>query len=214
MSTELRTLFHQRLDHVEASMVRLFAIVTEGIAAATDAVLSADQHASVSLAHQDEVVDALWNDVEETAQSLLVLQAPVSRDLRFLLSVLRIAPELERSADLAAHICDRATPAIAAQLSPRIRGLIDRMGGHAVAMWRRLCEGYTERDPIVAEVLDEVDDEMDRLHAELTAALASEPLPADVLMNMTLVARFYERLGDHAVNIGRRIEYLSGIPHA
>ncbi|MHB8467894.1 MAG: phosphate signaling complex PhoU family protein, partial [Acidimicrobiales bacterium] len=211
MTTELRTLFHQRLDQIDASMVRLFAIVTEGIAAATDAVLNGDQQASVSIVHQDEMVDALWAEVEDTAQSLLVLQSPVSRDLRFLLSVLRIAPELERSADLAAHIAERGSATIAAGLTPKVRGLVDRMGGHAVAMWRRLCEGYVERDAMVASVLDDVDDEMDRLHAELVRELGTGDLPPAVLMEMTLVARFYERLGDHAVNIARRIGYLAGV---
>lgn len=210
MSTELRTLFHQRLDQIDAAMVRLFAIVTEGISAATEAVLSGDPRASVSMAHQDEMVDTLWIEVEDTAQSLLLLQSPVAGDLRFLLSVLRIAPELERSADLAAHIAERGSAPIAAVLSPKMRGLVDRMGGHAVAMWRRLCEGYVERDAMVAVVLEEVDDEMDRLHHDLVTELAQGELTPVVLMEMTLVARFYERLGDHAVNIARRIAYLAG----
>ncbi len=210
MGTELRTLFHQRLDQIDASMIRLFAIVTEGISAATEAILTGDQQASVSMVHQDEMVDALWIDVEESAQSLLLLQAPVSHELRFLLSVLRIAPELERSSDLATHIAERASTTIAAALAPKVRGLVDRMGGHAVAMWRRLCEAYVERDARVAEVLEEVDDQMDQLHADLVAELAAGDLPAAMLMEMTLVARFYERLGDHAVNIARRVAYLAG----
>jgi phosphate transport system protein len=210
MTTELRSLFHQRLEHIDATMVRLFAMVTEGIGAATDAVLTNNPATILAMAHQDEVIGALWLEVEETAQNLLALQGPVARDLRFLLSVLRIAPELERSADLASHIAARGARSVGSQLPPRARGLVDRMGGHAVGMWRKLADGYRERDPAVAMVLELADEEVDRLHADLTAVLISVELPPAVLVEMALVARFYERLGDHAVNIARRIAYLSG----
>jgi phosphate transport system protein len=210
MTVETRTQFHQRLEHIDATMVRLFAMVTEGIGAATDAVLTNNASTILSLAHQDEIIGALWVEVEETAQNLLALQGPVAGDLRFLLSVLRIAPELERSADLASHIAARGARSIGTQLSPRGRGLVDRMGGHAVGMWRKLSDGYRERDPLVAAVLEVADEEVDRLHADLTREITASDLVPTVLVDMALVARFYERLGDHAVNIARRFGYLAG----
>src|SRR5580658_8812813 len=80
VTAELRSGFHHRLDQIDATMVRLFAIVTEGIGAATDAVLNGDNSAVIAMAHQDEVVGALWAEVEDTAQTLLALQNPVSGD--------------------------------------------------------------------------------------------------------------------------------------
>ncbi len=210
MSVELRTQFHQRLDHIDASMTRLFAMVTEGIGRATDALLGSDSSAILVMAHQDEVIGALWAEVEETAQTLLALQSPAAGDLRFLLSVLRIAPELERSADLASHVAARGAAAVGGKLSPRARGLVDRMGGHAVGMWWKLSDAYRDRDPHMAEVLEAADDEMDDLHRLLTAEVTDGTLPAPVVAEMALVARFYERLGDHAVNIARRLTYLAG----
>ncbi len=114
-------------------------------------------------------IDALYLEVEELANRLILLQSPVAADLRFLLSVLRIVPELERSHDLVVQIAGQGSHLLDADLSPRIRGLVERIG-----------------------------------------ELASGRMSIPVTMEMTLVARYYERLGDHAVNIARRVAYLAG----
>jgi phosphate transport system protein len=77
-------------------------------------------------------------------------------------------------------------------------------------MWRAAADSWYKRDQSVAAVLEQQDEEMDELHASLTAELAAGRMSLPVTMEMTLVARFYERLGDHAVNIARRVVYLAG----
>jgi phosphate transport system protein len=139
-----------------------------------------------------------------------LLQAPVASDLRFLLSVLRIVPELERSHDLVVQIATRSNHILSDDLSPRCRGLVERMGNLASGMWRQVVDSWYQRDRSVAATLAERDNEMDELYASLTAELASGRMTLPVTMEMTLVARFYERLGDHAVNIARRVAYLAG----
>jgi phosphate transport system protein len=134
----------------------------------------------------------------------------VASDLRFLLSVLRIVPELERSHDLVIQIAVRANHILGDDLSPRCRGLVERMGNLASGMWRQAVDSWYQRDRSVAAILGERDDEMDELYASLIAELASGRMTLPVTMEMTLVARFYERLGDHAVNIARRVAYLAG----
>jgi phosphate transport system protein len=127
-----------------------------------------------------------------------------------LLSVLRIAPELERSHDLVVQIASRANHVLGADLSPRCRGLIERMGDLASSMWRQAADSWYQRDQSAALVLEERDNEMDELHSSLIAELASGKMALPVTMEMTLVARFYERLSAHAVNIARRVVYLAG----
>ncbi len=95
-------------------------------------------------------------------------------------------------------------------LSPRARGIVDRMGNLASEMWRHSVDSWYQRDRSAASALEARDDEMDELHASLIAELASGRMALPVTMEMTLVARFYERLGDHAVNIARRVVYLAG----
>jgi phosphate transport system protein len=138
------------------------------------------------------------------------LQAPVASDLRFLLSVLRITPELERSHDLVMQIANRANHILSEDLSTRSRGIVERMGNLVSSMWRQAADSWYQRDRTAADALSERDDEMDELHASLIAELASGRMTLPVTMEMTLVARFYERLSAHAVNIARRVVYLAG----
>ena len=149
-------------------------------------------------------------EIEELVNREILLQAPVASDLRFLLSVLRIVPELERSHDLVVQIASRANHILGKDLSPRCRGLVERMGTLASGMWRQAVDSWYQRDRSVALVLEGRDDEMDELHGSLLAELASGSMSLPVTMEMTLVARFYERLADHAVNISRRVIYLAG----
>jgi phosphate transport system protein len=162
------------------------------------------------LAEREQAIDALYLEIEGLANQLILLQSPAAIDLRFLLSVLRIVPELERSHDLVVQIAGTGSHLLDADLAPRARGLIERMGELASSMWRQAADSWYQRDRSVAAVLDERDDEMDELHVSLTAELASGQMTLPVTMEMTLVARYYERLGDHAVNIARRVTYLAG----
>jgi phosphate transport system protein len=201
MTTELRIAFHQ--GHV----TQLFALVSEGLAAATDALLSADRAAGRAVVQKDVVVDELYRRVEELTLREVALQGPVASDLRFLLSVLRIVPELERSGDLVEHIAASAARGLADELTPRIRGLVDQMGRVGVELWRMAADAYAERDGGAARRIEIGDDELDELHTSLTAEIASGSVSLPVAIEMALVGRFYERLGDHAVNIARRMEY-------
>jgi phosphate transport system protein len=198
------------MEAIEAKVIQLFALVAEDLAAATDGLLSGDDEMLSVVAEREMVIDALYEEVEELVNQHLALQAPVARDLRFLLSVLRIVPELERSHDLVLHIARHAERSLAEELSPRARGLIERMGLVGAEMWRQAADAWYERDGAAVDLLEEQDEEMDGLHASLIAELASGRMALPVTMDMTLVARFYERLGDHAVNIARRVTYLAG----
>jgi phosphate transport system protein len=208
MPDETRVEFRRELEEIDQKVIQLFALVSEGVAAATDAFLSGDRDAAKSLMESDQVIDSLYNDVEELVQRQFALQSPMARDMRFLLSALRIVPELERSGDLAEHIAARAVRGISSALTPRIRGLIEQMGKLDATMWRMAADAYADHSPNAAARLDELDDELDELHVSLTAELVSGQLTVPVALEMALVARFYERLGDHAVNIGDRIRYM------
>jgi phosphate transport system protein len=208
--TELRQRYHRKLDEINDKMVQLFALVGEGIAAATEALLSGDRDAARLVVERDSLIDSLYLDIENLVNQELALQNPVATDLRFLLSVLRIVPELERSHDLVEHIARRALPGLADDLTPRIRGLIAQMGSVGVEMWHAVSDAWFERDALCHARLDDRDEEMDELHVVLTAELASGKTRVPVAMDMALVARFYERLGDHAVNVANRIRYLAG----
>ena len=207
---EHRQDFERELEAIEAKVIELFAMVAEDLPGATHALLSGDNEVVKVLAEREKVIDALYPEIEELVNREILLQAPVASDLRFLLSVLRIVPELERSHDLVLDIARRADHILSGELSPRGRGLIERMGSLVSDMWRQAADSWYKRDRSAAEALGERDDEMDDLHASMIAELAAGRMDLPVTMEMTLVARYYERLAAHAVNIARRVIYLAG----
>jgi phosphate transport system protein len=202
--------FDRELEAIEAKVIELFGMVAEDLPVATQALLTGSKEAAQVLAEREQAIDALYLEVEGLANRLILLQSPAAIDLRFLLSVLRIVPELERSHDLVVQIAGAGSHLLGEGLSPRSRGLVERMGELASSMWRQAADAWYQRDHSVAATLDERDDEMDELHISLTAELAAGRMTLPVIMEMTIVARCYERLGDHAVNIARRVTYLAG----
>jgi len=208
--SEQRQEFENKLEEIESKVIELFAMVAEDLPTATRALLNSDGEALTTLIDRDREIDALYREVEELVNREILLQQPVASDLRFLLSVLRIVPELERSHDLVVHIAARANRIFSDDLSPRARGLVEAMGDLASGMWRTAADAWYHRDRSAAQGLGERDEEMDDLHASLIAELASGQMSVPVTMEMTLAARDYERLGAHAVNIARRVVYLAG----
>jgi phosphate transport system protein len=202
--------FERDLEAIEAKVIELFAMVAEDLPKATHALLSGNNEVLPVLAEREQVIDALYPEIEELVNREILLQAPVASDLRFLLSVLRIVPELERSHDLVMQIATRANHILSGDLSPRSRGIVERMGNLVSRMWRQAADSWYKRDRSAVLALAERDEEMDELHASLVAELASGRMDLPVTMEMTQVAWFYERLSAHAVNIARRVVYLAG----
>jgi phosphate transport system protein len=207
---EHRQEFQRDLEAIEARIIELFAMVAEDLPEATNALLTGNSEIMQRLTERDKVISALYPETEQLANREILLQAPVADDLRFLLSVLRVLTEFELSHDLVVQIASRGNHFLSDDLSPRTRGIVERMGSLASDMWRQAADCWYQRDRSAAFALSERDDEMDQLYSSLIAELASGRMTIPVTMEMTLVARFYERLGDHAVNIARRVVYLAG----
>jgi phosphate transport system protein len=207
---EYRREFADELERIEGKVIELFAMVAEDVPLATQALLNGDGAAYMTLAERDRAIDALYVEVEALVNREILLQAPVAADLRFLLSVLRIVPELERSHDLVVHVAAIGSHLLGGGLTSRAKGLVARMGDLAAGMWRQAADSWYQRDRTAAQALAERDEGLDELHASLIAELASGHLAVPVAMEMAQVARDYERLGAHAVNIARRVVYLAG----
>jgi phosphate transport system protein len=207
---EPRPEFERQLEDIEAKVIELFAMVAEDLPRATQALLTGDNEVLAMLIERERIIDALWPEIEGLVNREIVLQAPVAVDLRYLLSVLRVVPVLERAHDLITSIATKANHGLGEALTPRSRVLVERMGDLAAAMWRQASDAWYQRDRNAVFALSERDEEMDELHSSLTAELASGQMAVPVAMEMALVARDYERVGAHAVNIARRVVYLAG----
>jgi phosphate transport system protein len=197
------------IDIIETRVTQLFALVSEALAGATEALLSNDAQTGLTVVEGDQSVDDLTAEVELLVWRQLDNEQSPTATLRHLVGVLLILPELERSGDLAEHIAQRAVTNLGAAMSPLSRGIVQRMAEVALEMWRDAADAYVDRESI-ADSLAEDDEEIDILHDRLTGEIAAESMPTAIGAQVTLLARFYERLGDHAVNLARRIEMLHG----
>ena len=194
-------------EDIDARMAQLFALVSEALAGATHALLSGDSALGSVVVEGDQSVDELTADVELLVWKQIDDKSTTSAALRHLVGLLLILPELERSGDLAEHIAQRAVTNLGSEMSPLSRGIVQRMAEVALEMWRDAADAYGDR-AAQAEALEEADEEIDILHDRLTKEIAAESMPTAISAQVTLLARFYERLGDHAVNLARRIEML------
>ena len=178
---EHRQEFERDLEGIEARVIELFAMVAEDLPEATNALLSGNNEVMQKLLERDKVISALYPETEQLANREILLQAPVADDLRFLLSVLRVLTEFELSHDLVLQIASRANHFLSDDLSPRTRGIVERMGSLAADMWRQAADCWYQRDRSAALALAERDDEMDQLYSSLIAELASGQmaLPGD-----------------------------------
>lgn len=207
---ELRHKFHQALETINGRVLELFQLIPEDLKLATDALLDGDSNVLKTVNEREETIDLIYLELEGLTDEQFALQGPMADDLRLLLTVLRVVPELERSHDLVVSIAEHATHSLQASLSPRTHGLVTQMADTSVEMWNGVGRAWKNLDPSIHPELIARDDEIDNLHSTLMAELASGTMPLAVAMDMTLVGRFYERLGAHAINISRRVLYLVG----
>jgi phosphate transport system protein len=196
------------LAEIDRKFVQVFALVGEAIAGATHALLAGDRDAAKELVQRDELVDALIAEIGKMAQHRLVTGETTPDERRELVAVLRMLPDLDRNGDLAEHIARRAARGLGPEMSARSRGLVERMGEVAATIWRSTGDAFAERSPAGARFVDDLDDELDDLHVTLTAELVAGTMSLPVAIELAMVARFYERFGDHAVNLARRMAAL------
>lgn len=195
---------------IDRRVIQLFALVGELVAGATLSLLTGDLQAAKLLVERDAEVDERYRAVESLAWQRLDEGNIERQELRYLVSILHMLPEIERSGDLAEHIAARAARGIGLEMSARARGLVEQMGEVACRMWRMAADAYGDRATDAADQLDHLDDQMDDLTVTLTAEIVAGGMVLPVAVDVAMIGRFYERLGDHAVNLARRVRSWAG----
>jgi phosphate transport system protein len=207
----MRDLFHDQLDGIIGDLVTMTRTVRTATHHATEALFSADAGAAEQVIAADADVDRSREEIEERSFELLALQQPVASDLRMLVAALRMVGELERMGDLAVHVAkiarlrypEKAVP-------PEIEDTIRQMASAAEQMVDAAANVIETRDVQAAHALESKDEEMDQLRRSIFAQLLSEDWLAGIepAIDIALLGRYYERIADHAVSIGRRLVYL------
>lgn len=210
---DLRPEFHAELEDLRSQIATLGAQVVELIPRVTDILFQQDLEGAEYVLRGDRAFDDRARDIEERALTLLALQAPVAADLRQVAAVLKLAPEIERSADLCCNICKAARRIYGYELDPKLRGIIQKMSDQAQQEYKQVVEAYLANDPVRAAALRDMDDYLDDIHRQFIAQIfeshAAGTIDLQVAVQLAVVARFYERLGDHAVNVSQRVVYIA-----
>lgn len=212
MQPEPRRSFHNQLDEVRNGLVRLAAYVTESLPRATEALLSGDAALCAVLIASDDVLDDLAASIEDHCYHLLALQQPMAGDMRAIVTAIRLASEIERSGDLVVNVAKAANRIRMFPIDHVTRGLVERMSEEALGLFRFAVDAYVDNDFANAAALDEMDDALDAVHREFIGQVLQScrngQLEVQAAVQLALVGRYYERIGDHAVNMGERVCYM------
>jgi phosphate transport system protein len=207
----MRDVYQEQLDELAAALAGMCTQVAEAMRKATKALLDADLQLAEEVISEDIRVDEIRAQAEEKAFALLALQAPVATDLRIVVSAIHGAGDIERMGDLALHVAQAARrrhplPVLPAEMTPYFA----EMGRVGVELALKAGDVIRTRDLARAAELETDDDAMDDLHRHMFTVLMDREWSHGVgpAVDITLLARFYERYADHAVAVARRIVYV------
>lgn len=214
----MRDVLGNQLEEVNDDLVEMTRLVGHAISAATQALLEENLSLAEKVIEGDEAINTLNMNVEELCMRIAALQAPVATDLRAVMSGIRMATSLERMGDLAVHIAKQVrlrypNPPIPVEL----RETFGEMGAAASRIVDETGKVIQSRNTDLADKIKIYDDELDRLHRELFTAVLSPKWShgVEAAIDVTLLSRFYERFGDHAVTVARRVVHIvTGEPYS
>lgn len=207
----MRDIFTAELTQLGEDLQAMSRLVESAISSAGTALLESDVALAENVIADDSTIDAIERDLDERCIALLAQQQPVARDLRIVVTALRMSASLERMGDLARHVAEVARlrypgRAVPAELEPLFR----QMHEGAVRVAQRVTTVLGSHDLELAEEIERDDDLLDRLHHQtFSATLGGDfTLTPQQVVDVTLLGRYYERFGDHGVSVARRIVYL------
>lgn len=203
-----------RVDDVRLELVRLGSLVSGAVSAATNALTSGDLEEADRVIADDDAVDAQRHSIEDDCLALLAKTSLAPAELRFVVTTLRVAHELERTADLMVNVARTTWRLYPHALVAPVPGLLDRLGRQVTLQLRLAVNAFVDRDIASASALHDMDDAVDDLH-DLLLRHALDPADrtsdASVVgaVQLALVARHYERAGDHTVTIAGWVPFVA-----
>lgn len=211
----MRTRFDEQLRQLNIELIRMGSLCEEAISIAAK-VLQGDSKAPVervfSLEHD---IDQLEHDIETRCMRMLLQQQPVAKDLRIISAALKMISDMERIGDQAADVAD-LTGYVADTVQKQNRLHITKMARAVVGMVTESIEAFVQGDlQLVQKVIrddDAVDELFVQVREELVQALREESGRPDAILDLLMIAKYFERIGDHAVNLAEWVEYsITGV---
>ena len=210
----MRNHFDQQLERLHVELIEMGALCEDAISAAAEALLQGDEALARSAQEAEREIDQKEREVEGLCLKLLLQQQPVARDLREISSALKMISDLERIGDQAADIAELTRFAQLPEGSGRVH--IAEMARAVIRMVTDSVDSFVKRDLELARAVraqdDQVDDLFNQIKAELIALIASDAASGELWLDLIMVAKYLERIGDHATNVAEWVEYgITGV---
>jgi phosphate transport system protein len=204
----MRTKFHQNLDGLKERLLVMAGLAEQAIQRSTEAYRTRDFSLCDLVFGSEPAINRMEREIDEMAYELLATEQPMAVDLRFILSVIRINADIERVADQAVNIAARVTE-MGAHANQDIPVDIPKLASLAQAMVRKSLQSFIEADAEMARTVLTMDDEVDAMNnaafKSLTETIMARPDLAPQALNVLIIARNLERVGDHATNIAEDV---------
>lgn len=210
----MRNKFDEQLSQLNHEMIEMGALCEEVIALASRALTENDKSLAARVAPLDSEIDRKERDIENLCLKLLLQQQPVARDLRQISSALKMITDMERIGDQASDISEMV---MSVELDPAAHAIhIGDMARATIGMVTDSIDAYVRRDLALARRVIEADDVVDNLFltvkSELLAGLKINPAEGEAPLDLLMIAKYYERIGDHATNIAEWVEFsITGV---
>jgi phosphate transport system protein len=203
--------FQEEIEAMQGRLLEMGGLAEERVRAAVHGLATRDTGLIEKVMRGDEPINRLHIEVDERCFRLLALYQPMATDLRAIVAAVKINSDLERVGDLAVNIAEAATRYVT---HPPVKKLIDipRMGDIAQSMLRDALDAYVRRDTALAQHVLNEDDQLDALKTqvfrELLTYMLHAPATVEPALDLILISRHLERIGDHATNIAEDVIFM------
>ncbi len=210
----MRNKFEEQLEQLHVELIRMGALCEDAISAAAEALLERDPKLASAAEEAEREIDQKEREVENLCLKLLLQQQPVARDLREISAALKMISDLERIGDQAADIAEM-TSYVCLPEGGRASHIAD-MARAVIRMVTDSVDSFVKRDLTLARQVCAADDQVDELfrqvRRELTELISADPARGEQGLDLLMVAKYLERIGDHATNVAEWVEYsLTGV---
>jgi phosphate transport system protein len=200
--------FQQQLADCTEALVAATEQIADAVGPVTEAFLQADSHTAEQWVAADDDVARRCRRLEEACYTLLARQSPVGGDLRRVVGILRSIFGVQRSSHLLRHVATSLQWVHPPALDEGVRHLVSQLGGVTAEVFAGGAAAWRSHDPLAANALKDADDQVDLLQKHLLTELYTGEQSVEEAVSLALLARYYERIADHGVELARQVAYF------
>ena len=201
----MRNRLDEQLELLNTELIRMGALCEDGIAQAAQVLVTRDEALRRAVDETEQEIDRKEREIEAICLRLLLQQQPVAKDLRLISAAMKMIADMERIGDQASDIAEMVEHIRAEVLPGSLH--IAEMARAAVKMVTNSVDSFVRRDIDIARAVEKADDEVDALFNKVKSEIIEKPEEGETCLDLLMVAKYFERIGDHAVNIAEWVVF-------